>query len=772
MSYNQFGNNLFNCEVYIKYAEAVGVTNGQNSIITSNDQSVRRPSNIDGQFLQNTTNLSLPPAVSLPSNLRLNFNDDGTISAWVYNGLNWAPFPLNCSCCEQIISAYNIPNAFFNVETQTCNWTTKECNFKDEKFKIVLNANGYDGAIFSEVPDETCDLTISFDYLFKFNCDTLTKFITKQVESSCSTVLDLFESINAKLIIDVIETNQQIGLNLRSVYEQQVFSAIGSDNLYTYLESTSASTGFFVCGSLVNQNQNDTTCTPLNLYNPKLTIGQLDCSTFATTILENLYDQANLDKSSTTDRKKFESTISENAFNSDWLNFNVRITDEDILNQIRNEKIKISVVLSGNCIDTCVLFDNIKMESECVSVDKKSLYIAKSPGFDLDRIIDNKKSWVTTDQKEQRLFNILNIDNTKIIRDTDYFISNSNQIINTKEIDLDINIASAVETDVWYFISDNPCLLTGITPSTTTLVKTYGSYPNCTTKTYCGTETCGGTETDIEILFTQSLSGITTIEDFKYYTISQLIDAKNRQTISMYPTLKLLYERYLSSINYCSNVSSKFNYISMDQFANLIGTYWVDLIEQVIPATTIWGSTRIYSNTIFDTQKHKYKNGSLLFGNNNMGNLKFPSPVTGTSCNATATTITIQGKLSKNSTFIKWSNSSVYDNVYMVQMNSGSEFIGSVNIIGSNQGSGQNNDVIFINDCLIGVTISSVQPSPSASNGSATANVVGAQGNVTYTWSNGETTKTINNLSAGTYSVIVKDSKGCEAIDILHLIEK
>jgi hypothetical protein len=41
----------------------------------------------------------------------------------------------------------------------------------------------------------------------------------------------------------------------------------------------------------------------------------------------------------------------------------------------------------------------------------------------------------------------------------------------------------------------------------------------------------------------------------------------------------------------------------MDQFAGLIGDYWVDIVEQVIPATTLWGSTKIYSNSVFDTQK-------------------------------------------------------------------------------------------------------------------------------------------------------------------------
>ncbi|WP_159439829.1 T9SS type B sorting domain-containing protein [Pontibacter lucknowensis] len=45
--------------------------------------------------------------------------------------------------------------------------------------------------------------------------------------------------------------------------------------------------------------------------------------------------------------------------------------------------------------------------------------------------------------------------------------------------------------------------------------------------------------------------------------------------------------------------------------------------------------------------------------------------------------------------------------------------------------------------------------------GTITANVTGAQGTVRYQWSNGATTATINNLSAGTYTVTVTDEKGC-----------
>jgi hypothetical protein len=113
-------------------------------------------------------------------------------------------------------------------------------------------------------------------------------------------------------------------------------------------------------------------------------------------------------------------------------------------------------------------------------------------------------------------------------------------------------------------------------------------------------------------LMTQPLSDVTTIEDFEYYISSELIDVKSRKVLSGYPTLRALYDRYTNSSDYCPTTSSAFDYTKMDQFAHLIDSYWVDIVEQVVPATTIWGSVKIYGNTMFDQQKFEYKKGSLF----------------------------------------------------------------------------------------------------------------------------------------------------------------
>ncbi|MCB9309699.1 MAG: hypothetical protein H6567_06565 [Lewinellaceae bacterium] len=68
--------------------------------------------------------------------------------------------------------------------------------------------------------------------------------------------------------------------------------------------------------------------------------------------------------------------------------------------------------------------------------------------------------------------------------------------------------------------------------------------------------------------------------------------------------------------------------------------------------------------------------------------------------------------------------------------------------------------------CTVGITCNPLpQTSCTPPNGSATTIVTGAQGNVTYLWSSGETTSSITGKAAGTYTVTVTDDflPGCTA---------
>ena len=104
---------------------------------------------------------------------------------------------------------------------------------------------------------------------------------------------------------------------------------------------------------------------------------------------------------------------------------------------------------------------------------------------------------------------------------------------------------------------------------------------------------------------------------FDEMVLSNLIDAKDRQTISGYPLLQLFYQLYLTADNCGKDLTGKLTYNNLFEYMEKIGDYWLDLIEQVVPATTIWEgcetSGKIYRNTIFDQDKFVYKKYSLKY---------------------------------------------------------------------------------------------------------------------------------------------------------------
>ena len=75
----------------------------------------------------------------------------------------------------------DITNFIWNPENQSCRWKPIQdvCETIDVK-KIVLNPIDDDGALFTvENGDKTCDLTIEFSYLFKYDCDILSSLLVK-----------------------------------------------------------------------------------------------------------------------------------------------------------------------------------------------------------------------------------------------------------------------------------------------------------------------------------------------------------------------------------------------------------------------------------------------------------------------------------------------------------------------------------------------------------------------------------------------------------------
>ena len=91
-----------------------------------------------------------------------------------------------------------------------------------------------------------------------------------------------------------------------------------------------------------------------------------------------------------------------------------------------------------------------------------------------------------------------------------------------------------------------------------------------------------------------------------------MINVRNRQYVSDgktggYPTLDSVYWKYLESYDYINVENNNFNYRNMIEYVEGMGNNWVKLIEQMIPATTLWNTGVRYENSIFHRQKFVWK---------------------------------------------------------------------------------------------------------------------------------------------------------------------
>lgn len=484
---------------------------------------------------------------------------------------------------------------------------------------------------------------------------------------NCNSPINVIESLSVSVSIDVVESNG----NLTSVFEYEFFPSIGEGNLYNYL-LTNVNNGFYICGEPTQSETNFTSCSPFVMSSFKskpifTTVGGnsdkknvSSCTILNKNLYNDLFDESGL-RGQTNGSTLFNDSLEPDVFNSTWSSYKMVIDDVEIINKLRNKKIKLSLKIDNSCTDICVLIDQIVLKKDCSITERESTMFSKSPGFELKRVIDNKKAWFEEDIREYSVYNATGTDN---IRPTDYRVKDERLVVNTKEVDLDMNIARGIEQDVWTSIVNNLEILKSLT------------YCDPCTSVCCGDK---GYVVDFDYLTNYQIQSTTSKERVKQFITTELIDTKNRKTINSYATIKALYNRYFALPN-----SSKFDYITMGAFSDLVGDYWVDLIEQVIPSTTLWGSVKILTNTVFDQQKFVYKPYSLIICDRLLIGKVTTSPVIvdpTVGVEIKYTTITQKDKLQRSDAQRSDRVYNFCDNPNIYQMNSGSEFVGTVKII-------------------------------------------------------------------------------------------
>lgn len=531
------------------------------------------------------------------------FNLDGTVVGIIDS--NGAETKLSYECCVA-------NNWTFDSNYARCYWSTT-C-VTGGTYNIVLDPEGNAGALFQIDPDQTdlCQLELEFDWLLKFDCGNLNLTLKQMLES-----LDL----TVKIEKVIFNENLPIANNLETVASKKMFNI---DSVLTYFQGNT-NTGILIKG------------------------GTTSCNNLRQTLINDLGGDASI--------------ITNTSLDSDWVNFKLVIDDPDVLNSISNERLKVSI--QGNKLNNfSILLDDVKLNRVCDVPTPDPIADEECPKFELNRFVDNKKSWVENSTVVVRDFDLER-------RTTRYAINNEKLSINTKEVDIAINPAQAVDDDVFTTIVDNVCLLepaTGATSATT-----------------------DHTSVDLTELLTVPLIELQDNDDL----LSIFINARNRKTLSGYPTIDLIYHRYNNAFEHCGVTVNPLSSDTLDDFVGLIGSYWSDLIEQLVPATTIWTSilTSGGGGNLFTgaaENKFKYRKYSTIAC---LGRPTYsaPSPVSGVtymglSENTATSTLAIDVSVQDITDTVTNDLVENCSEITTIQLTDSSEFIGAVTVIGAGEG--------------------------------------------------------------------------------------
>jgi hypothetical protein len=208
-------------------------------------------------------------------------------------------------------------------------------------------------------------------------------------------------------------------------------------------------------------------------------------------------------------------------------------------------------------------------------------------GFRLTKMVDNNKSWGVEEVNLRK-----NIDagyNAK------YFVEDDRLVLNVKNIDLFLNPGQGILYDIWDMSRqyNYPIPNEGLKGDGIDTIE----YPSR-----------GGIDwTEIN-----PQPKVNTFFEFAQSFWKNMINVRSRQFVSGgntggYPTLTSIFWKYLESENLVGIQNNNFNYQNMMEYIDGMGGYWVRLVEQMFPASTLWNTGVKYENIIFHRQKFVWR---------------------------------------------------------------------------------------------------------------------------------------------------------------------
>jgi len=202
-------------------------------------------------------------------------------------------------------------------------------------------------------------------------------------------------------------------------------------------------------------------------------------------------------------------------------------------------------------------------------------------GFKLRKVVDNNKSWLADDNKIRV--------STQGDYNAYYFVDNEKLVLNVKNMDLFLNPAQGLVYDVWdsSVKNDYPIPESGLTVG----------YP-----------VPGG----VDWTYVNPEPKKKTFFEFSQTFWENMINVRNRQFITDgktggYPTLQSIWWKYIESEATVGIPNNQYTYQKLIDYINGIGPYWQKLVDQMIPATTIWNGGTRFENSIFQKQKFVYR---------------------------------------------------------------------------------------------------------------------------------------------------------------------
>jgi hypothetical protein len=100
------------------------------------------------------------------------------------------------------------------------------------------------------------------------------------------------------------------------------------------------------------------------------------------------------------------------------------------------------------------------------------------------------------------------------------------------------------------------------------------------------------------------------------FSFAEFLDTALSQTLSNtnvvkykknYTYLEEIYSEYLTNIGGTETGYTPYNFVSVNEFVQKMTPYWVQLVEQFIPSSTLWTGGNLIENTILNRSKYQYK---------------------------------------------------------------------------------------------------------------------------------------------------------------------